>query len=579
MPVRGMITGAALTALFAAPVVAQIPTTGRGGARTVTAAPKILVATPFVFNSTDSAAAVELGAELRDRLRRVAGSNFSVIEREQMNQALITWGYPADAILNHDVSRSFGQQMSARALMFTQMQPVATGRYTVTARLVGLRDDAGFVVQRTQLPGESLEDHAKAVAEEFKDPIRAYRDAKECHELLNNPEKRSDAVRAAEKALDRVDNYPLAEVCLAQIAINEGGPSERIIGHLQNAIEADPLSVPAWRLLAIQYEAQDDSANVILAFQEMLLIEPTNEALRETAIKLFNQYGHPEAAVEIADKGLEIDPFNPDLWDLKANAHAVADQMPQAVAALGQIYEIDSTAVDTAYFLKLSVFADAAGDSTVTLRWAQIGANRFPGNVTLASQLVTAYNAAGELDSAIVAANRLIGLSPEEAVNPALATAQKLSENRRVTEAFELIDFAATNGDDAARQNAAAILTSGALPLLQQPTDFEGAAEASRRAIELAGDGSPQVSRTANYILGFAAFLTVAGLDKEAEETKSCELAQRMDALLTESGGALQAGRETNAEAADEYLGYVEGYKPRVASMIAAYCGNGGSGR
>ncbi len=579
MPVRGLIAGATLTAIIAAPIAAQIPTTGRGGTRTVTAAPKILVATPFVFNNSDSAAAVRFGAELRDRVRREAGSNFSVIEREQMNQALVTWGYPQDAILDATVSRSFGQQLSARALMFSQMQPVSGGRYSVTSRLVGLRDDAGYVVHRTQLPGESLEDHAREIARQFKDPIRAYQDAKECQNLRSNPEKRRDAVRAAEKALDRVANYPLAEVCLAQIAIEDGAPSDSIIKHLQNSLQGDPLSVPSWRLLAIQYEAQNDSANVITAFQEMLLIEPTNDALRETAIKLFNQYGHPQAAVEIADKGLELDPFNPDLWDLKANAHAVAGQMPQAVEALGQIYQIDSSSVDTAYFLKLSVFADAAGDSTVTLRWARTGANRFPENVTLATQLVNAYNAAGELDSSIVATRRLIELGSDKAATPALATAQKLSENRRVTEAFEFVEFAVANGDESTRQNAAAILTQGALPLLQQPTDFEGAAQASRMAIELADGGNPQITRTANYILGFATFLTVAGLDKEAEETKSCELAQRMDGLLKESEAALQAGRETNAEAADEYLGYVDGYKPRVASMVRAYCGNGGSGR
>ena len=70
-------------------------------------------------------------------------------------------------------------------------------------------------------------------------------------------------------------------------------------------------------------------------------------------------------------------------------------------------------------------------------------------------------------------------------------------------------------------------------------------------------------------------------LDKEAESTKSCELATQMDQLLTESGGALAAGRETNPDQVDTFLGYVSEYQTRVTSMIGAYCDGAstGSGR
>ncbi len=568
-----------LSAVLAAPMASQIPSgSGRGGA--VRAAPKIFVANPYVRAVADSAASVEVGEALRDRMDRVAGSNFQVIPREQMNDALEVWGYPQDAILTVPVSRRFAQEMAARALFITMMSRRQDGRYLAITRFAGLHDDAGYVIRKTQEPGESLGDFGKELANDFKDPIRAYQDAKQCTDFLMNPDKRRDAVRAAEKAISRVPNQGLAEMCLAQISKEDGEPSDSVIAHINRAIEGDPLSLPAFTMLAEEYESLGDTNKVIEAFQAMLLVAPTNQALRESAIKLFNQYGRPGAAVAIADEGLSRDPYNPDLYDLKANAHAVAGEFPEALAALAAIYDIDSTAVDSTYFLKVTVFADAAADSVALMHWAEVGVRKYPENITLLEQLAGAYVMAGELDSAIVATARLNELDPTS-VTPALATAQALMEARRVPDAIPFIEFAVAQGTDTDRVNSAAILTTGALPLLQPPQDLEGAALATRTAIGLVQDDSPPITQTANYVLGLSSFLLAAALDEPTEEQKSCEMAGQMNELITESETALHLGKETNAEQVETFLGYVEQYKPRIASMLTAYCdgSSGGSGR
>ena len=79
----------ALVGAVATPVAAQIPTGRRSPGQT---APKLLVANPYVFTSEDSALAVEAGNGLRDRMDRVVGNKFRVVEREQMNEALSSWG-------------------------------------------------------------------------------------------------------------------------------------------------------------------------------------------------------------------------------------------------------------------------------------------------------------------------------------------------------------------------------------------------------------------------------------------------------------------------------------------------------
>ena len=155
---------------------------------------------------------------------------------------------------------------------------------------------------------------------------------------------------------------------------------------------------------------------------------------------------------------------------------------------------------------------------------------------------------------------------------------RRSKHDRRIIDAIIFVDYAAAQGDEAVRLNGATILITGALPLLQDPRDLEGAAEGSRKAIELAADDQPAITRTASYILGLSTFLMVPALDEEAEATKSCELARQMDQLLTESAGALAAGRETNPDQVDEFLGYVDQYQPRVESMIGAYCDGAGTG-
>ncbi len=560
----------ALGVVLAAPVSGQIPS-GAGRSGIVRAAPRMMVATPYVFSSADSVAAVALGADLRDRMERSAGSNFQVISREQMNEALVQWGYPQDAILDNNVSLLFAKQLNARTLVLSAMTRESDGRFSVTTRFAGVNGDAGYVVSRTQEPGESLEDFAKDLADDFKDPIRAYKDAKECTELAHTPDKQRDAVKAADKALKRVPNQGLAEVCLAQMAKTSGQPADSVIGHLRRAVEGDPLSLPAYTMLAEEYEALGDTAKVIEMFQAMLLVAPTNVALRENAIKLFNQYGQPDAAVAIADAGIVRDPYNPGFYDLKANAHAVAGQMPQALAALAMLYDLDTLAVDSVYFRKVIVFAEAAGDTAEVLRFAQIGSRRYPQSITLLDQLASAYASAGELDSAIVVTTRLNELDPTS-TTAALKTALALSNGRRVIDAIPFAEFAAANGTDGERINAANILMTGALPLLQDPRDLEGAAEGARKAIELVQDDQPAIARTSNYILGLSTFLMVPALDEEAEANKSCEMARQMDDLLQEASVALAAGRETNPEQVDTFLGYVDQYTPRVASMIGAYC-------
>jgi tetratricopeptide (TPR) repeat protein len=592
-------------------VVSALPVAAQGiprGARTqtVNSAPRLMVANPFAFAPADSVTAVKIGSAARAEMKDVAGRSFNVVEQSQMNDALKQYGYPVDAILSPPLATTLAKNIQARVLMSGTMARGAGGRTTVTARLMGVNDDAGYVVTLTQAAGQSLEDFGKKLARALEPAVKSLPDAKACvDQQASKPDK---AAAAANKAIKALANHGLAEYCLAQIAKAQKKPAEAV-KHLQAAVKGDPLSLPAWTSLAEHYQAAHDTANTLVAFKQMLRVAPTNQKLREELFKYFLQSGHPETAREVADEGLKLDPYNADLYDLKSNACLFLSDFKCAVDALETMYATDSTKADTLFFTKISAAA-AEGekpDAVRLLKWSQHGVKKYPDNPTLLGYLNRAYSMSGPVDSVISVTNRIIakdttetgvvaalsaakalllppeqptpkptdsvGASPakSDSVGASPARSDSVNFTPRSKEAVPFLEFAIAHGDAQAKENAAALLYTAAAPLLQEPQDLEGAAELLRLSVK-SSNPAGKVYPAANYLLGLATLFQVPKIDPVAEKQKSCDLARQEQTLLAASDSALTAGRPVNPQAVDKNLGIIKQYKPRIASMLKAYC-------
>lgn len=561
---------AALGSILATQASAQIPSGARRLGTGNVAAPKLMVANPYSFLEGDSVAAVEIGTAMRLRMERVAGTTYRVIPVKQMQAALEQYGYPLDAILSPIVARRLAQELQARVLLASTMAKVEGGTgYAVTARLAGLNDDAGNVVVVKQAPGQSLKQLGEAVADQLTPAVKSADEAKQCVDL--SASKPDAAAAAAKKATAILPNNGLAQYCLAQLAMARKAPSSEVIADLQAAVTGDPQSLRAWTELAKQYDAQGDSAKVVDAYQQMLLAAPTNQPLREEAFKIFIRYGRPDAAVQAAQEGLRLDPSNADLWDLLGNAYATLGDYPKAIQSLEHVYTEAPERADSTYFLKITVFAAAQPDTAALLKWARLGVDKFPDNPTLMGQLVTAYGMTGPVDSLVAVTSRLIAIDTA-AVVPALTAAKSLADQKRIAEAMLFTDFAIAHGDAGQKESAAAILTNGALPLLQPAEqNLPLAADVLRKAVAAAApDG--RVAPSANYLFGLATFYQVPAIDKQAEATRSCELARKEEALLAEAKSGFTLGQATRPADAAKNLDFINQFQPRVASMIKAYC-------
>jgi tetratricopeptide (TPR) repeat protein len=610
-----LVVLALFSGLVAAPVAAQGIPRGARTTQTVANAPRVMVANPFAFASADSASAVQIGTAAREEMKSIVGRNFTVIERAQMNDALKQYGYPLDAILTPALATTLAKNIQARVLMSGTLTR-GGGKTTVTARLIGVNDDAGNVITLTQPKGQSLQDFGKKLARALEPAVKALPDARACiDQRTSKPDKAEDA---AKKAIKTLPNNGLAEFCLAQIAQDKKAPRPEIVKHLQASTKGDPLSLPVWTALATQYQATNDTANTLLVFEQMLTVAPSNQKLREELFKYFLQSGHPEIAKNIADSGLKIDPNNAELYDLKSNACLFLGDFKCAVDALETMYAVDSTKADTLFFTKISAAA-AEGenpDNVRLLKWSQIGVRKYPNNPTLLGYLNKGYSLSGQTDSAIAVTNRIIAKdTTETGVIAALAAAQSLivapdsmagtkDSSRAVAgtkdstravaitkdstrgaarqptggrftprpkEAVPFLEFVIKHGDAQRKEQAAALLYTGAAPLLQQPQDLPGAEELLRMAVKTANP-TGKVYPAANYLLGLATLFQVPQIDPQAEKQKSCDLATQEQAKLAASDSALTAGRAVNPEAVDKNLGIIKKYEPRIKSMLKAYC-------
>jgi tetratricopeptide (TPR) repeat protein len=567
--------------------------------------PRLLVANPYSFSSQDSTAAVRVGHGMREEVTNVAEKWYRTVTRVQMNEALQQYAYPVDALLPPMVARQLAAQLGpARVLVISNLIRGEGGRHTVEARLTGINDDAGQVVRLNQNANESFEDLGKRVALALQPAFKAMPDARECESKRQaEPAK---AAEAAAKAIKNLPNSGLAHYCLAQIGIAKKSPPDTIVAHLKAATEGDPLSLPAWTGLAVQYQAKNDSAKTVETFKRMLLVAPTNEQLRKDAFRLFLNYGQTGAAEQVADEGLQIDPSNADLYDLKSNACLFQDKPEKtqcAVESLEKVYEIDPGKADTTFFTKITFAAsrpsrivharvDSAGkvvsmgstggvrdtsiavvDSTRFLKWAQKGHEKYPENTVLLGQLAEAYSLAGPVDSAVSVTKQLMAKDSSD-MTPVLRVIQKLAEAKRIRDAIALGPYVERIGSPEDKQNYAAILIRPSFELMQvQPPDWALIADAGREIVKFAGTNA-QATTYGSYLLGLGVFQQVAELDTQAQANKSfsCELGQKLKSMLAEAEPALNAGKSVAEAVVTARLNAVPQFNKHLDAVIKQYC-------
>jgi tetratricopeptide (TPR) repeat protein len=583
MRVTRVLFHALLAGVTASAVAAQIPTRPRVQGQATNNSPRLLVANPHSFNAADSAPAVAIGEGLRKAVDKAAGSQFRVLTRQDMNSALVEFGYPADAILAPQPQRNLAQSLNAKVLVSSTLTKDAGGKIVVTSRFAGLNDEAGFVITQSQAAGQSPQDLGDKIGAGFAPVVKSYNDAKACVDQAKNaPAKAADA---AKKALNQVPTHGLANYCLGQLAMAKGTKADsaeamRLFGE---AVKGDPLSLNAWTQIAAGYEIAGDTTKTVDALQQMLRIAPTNQPLRDLVFKKLLAYGKPELAEVVADEGLKLDPGNPDLYDLRANARIFRENYNGALSDLEQIIVLDSTRADSTFYMKYLVVATSAPtpDTTRIVHTSSIAARKFPQNTTLFKQVIGAYALVGARDSLQAGLGKLASIDAPSATGYALQMAKERQDAKDFKTADPFIALAAQYGDSTGKESAAGLMFQGIVPLLQStPPQFQLASDSLRSTLKLLKPTS-RLYPILSYYFALATVNVIVAKDKETETAKSCDGAKALDPLVAETEAALTAAAPYVAPGAsgaqqkptyDRLVQYIPSEKTRSASMVKAYC-------
>ena len=296
---------AALGAALAAPLGAQVPRRPRE--QQVAGAAALLVANPYVSSSADSAAAVQVGTGMRERMTKNTDGDYNVLTQDQMNEALKQYGYPGQRHSEPAFASTLAKSVQARVLVSSSM--------TKAAAQLRRPGPAGGRQRRGRQRGDVPQGSGRgSTTWGPKSPISCSRPTSPWPtRRVASISGRPSPTRPPKPPTRRSSNTPATawpNSAWRQIAMAKKDAKEAI-KHFQAAAKADPLSIDVWANLAELYQAQNDTANVLATFAELLRVAPTNQKLREQAFQYFlnaEQAGHRQGHRRLRHQDRSLQP-------------------------------------------------------------------------------------------------------------------------------------------------------------------------------------------------------------------------------------------------------------------------------
>jgi tetratricopeptide (TPR) repeat protein len=537
-----------------------------------------MVANPHSFAAADSAAAVRVGTGMREKMETVAEKWYNVIQRNQMNDALVQYGYPPDAVLPPLVARQLASQLQARALVTSTLIRGEGGKVGIESRLTGIGDQTGFMLRMDQAPNQSFEDLGEKLADGLKGAIAALQDAKQCESTRTTDANK--ATEAANKAIKAQPNHGLAEMCLANIALAKKAPADEVIGHFLNATKGDRMSLEAWGGLLGQYQQKGDTAKIVSTYEALIQLAPNNQKVVEEAVRFFIVAGVPDRAEQIASDAIKLDPSNPDNLMLLFRACLVQgaggkpDKMKCAIGAAEQMFALDTAKADTLN-LQALLYATSSEpvDTARYIKWAQFATKKYPNNATMLTELVKAYGIAGPLDSLVSVTKRVVAADTTD-MSPVIRAMRALNKDKRYKESLELLQYIERYGSPTDKQNAGIIVAQeiGLEMLKVEPKDYPVIVEVGKKAASLAPPNS-RTAQLANYVVGIGLMAQIGSKDSTVVANKNCDDVNALEAWINETKAALTIGMPIQEAFVKEQLTKIDAaYPPRIAQMRKAYC-------
>ena len=569
---------------------------------------KLLVLAPMAAPA-DSASSIALADALRDRITSLAKYKVQTITKAKLCEALTASGFPCDVLLDDQQARQLARFLSISAYT-TGSLTRRDATVTANVRVIDISSSGMAASFSITSPGTTAA-FAEAIAQRLNTIIRASEQVREC---TTNRQRGAfaRALSAAQKALVIDPASAGANLCISTVYEAQRMPVDSVIAASTRALKGDPCNGTAWENIARGWQQKGDSVKAVDSFIEQLECEPRNTNRRMQIAQLLRQMKLFQRAVDLLDKGLELQPGEAQMLDLKVRIAIEASLWKPAVAGLSQQLQHDSALGKDTTFLNTAIgAAQSAPDTQALLRFTEVAVRNFPNNIRFLKARGGAFEMAGMVDSAVYIYRKTLGLEQGNDVTLSLLIAKTIVDHaqydtaqarilqgrkdslglRALQQAFyERVDSARpflrpglVSSDTGQKLTAAVLMLTGGSKIAQANA-YNGSyiwldtllqVVAPRSSSDTTGPRF-QLRVNASFWWGLSSILTLgptyqAITTLKPSDRQRCDKAKAVFDRLDRTRAALTLGRRVHPPTVAQMLGFVDQYDKARAQVKAAF--------
>jgi tetratricopeptide (TPR) repeat protein len=547
---------------------------------------RVLFLAPRPAQQADSAFAVDVATEFRQRMANRMRHKLVIIPSTDVCNMLRDSGYPCDVLLNVTDADRLARALKSDAYIIGTLHrngavPIAR-LHLIDVQHSGL---SGWTeVHGT--PGDPPRAFADAIGDSLESQVRAAEFARECTERRDRGDFR-EAKDRAQRAFQLYPYHPSAALCAEVVSEALREPVDSQVAYLERAVRGDSTLARAHQRLGqlyMQRAQPGDTLNALESFGRHTILQPANRDLRVGVIVGAITQKQYQYAVELSDDWLESNPDDVGVIQYKARACVEGGLWGCALAALSRQLEVDTSVTnDSTFFAQLVGAAQAAGDTAAQVRWTGEAVRRFPESVSMLRAHAAALNGVGMLDSVVTVYEHILTLDSTDATS-AFAGAQILLAGVTIDTLTVLDTARLLKGGEflaqAARAARAAGDTGVMINVALQYYQRGRALVQTNKSIPIAiawleqadsNDVRRVLADQVNFFLAYGIVYRIFEIDPQALETKSCDLVDEEERLIRRGKQALAVGASVAPGAAQQFQQRFQTMEDRLPNLRASF--------
>lgn len=530
--------------------------------------PKILVPT---FRVSGTMADPALGVQGSDAVRNRVAHEFTArqlwaIPKAEIDRQLEAAGYRTDSALSANDVKVLAGILRADEIIAGEVTRLPDGSVKVTTRML-LARDINLAQPLGEVIAKSVSEAAKSVTRELAEARKQLRDNRDCESHVRGS-KYDEAIAVANKGIAAYPKATLARLCLAQALSAKKSQSTEVIRVSDEVLAIDPISRIALGLKYAAYHELGDSVRAVQTLLAIVKTDPTNSSLVQPVVERLAVLD-PKQAAPILDTLIALNPGDPLLVRTQWLVLLRANEFVRAIAAGEELAKLDSAAMDSTWFTRMTAAASAANQPQKAAEYAARAVQRFPRSaqfLVLHSQML---RRSGQRELAVAAMQRAVEIDPTVS-NGYLAIVVGFSETGQPDSASAWARKAMTSGISA--ETIGRALLPSLTPLLAKAQASK--ARADWRAMLTTAQSINSVARstTGAYYAGLAAFQVGSDALQAIQQTPGCAEIKLVEEMFTVAETEIAFGGRTDPETAGKIMNYVQSVMPQIPSLKRSHC-------